>query len=151
MPPPPTAVKRKAENGADEASDEEDEYGLDDADEVDRTPISHEIILKDHQKVVSAIAVDPSGARVATGSHDYDTKIWDFGGMDSRLKPFKTFEANGNYYVRLSIETWSKLMSRYIILTIRQMGSNFWSFRALCSQRFSAGRERSCEPPFPDD
>jgi hypothetical protein len=52
-------------------------------------------------KVVSAIAVDPSGARIATGSHDYDTKLWDFGGMDSRLKPFKSFEANGNYHVCL--------------------------------------------------
>jgi len=53
------------------------------------------------EQIVSAIAVDPSGARIATGSHDYDTKIWDFGGMDSRLKPFKSFEANGNYHVRL--------------------------------------------------
>jgi hypothetical protein len=52
-------------------------------------------------QVVSAIAVDPSGARIATGSHDYDTKLWDFGGMDSRLKPFKSFEANGNYHVCL--------------------------------------------------
>jgi len=51
-------------------------------------------------QICSAIAVDPSGARIATGSHDYDTKLWDFGGMDSRLKPFKSFEANGNYYVR---------------------------------------------------
>lgn len=49
--------------------------------------------------MVSAIAVDPSGARFASGSHDYDTKLWDFGGMDSRLKPFKSWEANGNYYV----------------------------------------------------
>lgn len=53
------------------------------------------------RQVVSALAVDPSGARIATGSHDYDTKLWDFGGMDHRLKPFKSFEANGNYYVRL--------------------------------------------------
>jgi hypothetical protein len=45
------------------------------------------------------LAVDPSGARIATGSHDYDTKLWDFGGMDSRFKPFKSWEANGNYYV----------------------------------------------------
>ncbi|WVF68686.1 hypothetical protein IAT40_003458 [Kwoniella sp. CBS 6097] len=77
--------------------DDEEEY--DDEEEVDRTPVSHEIVLKDHTKVVSALAVDPSGARLATGSHDYDTKIWDFGGMDRRLKPFKSFEANGNYHV----------------------------------------------------
>lgn len=51
----------------------------------------------------SALAVDPSGARVATGSHDYDAKIWDFGGMDARLKPFKSWEPNGNYYVSQAV------------------------------------------------
>jgi WD40 repeat protein len=57
------------------------------------------ISVIDVRQVVSAISVDPSGARIATGSHDYDTKLWDFGGMDARLKPFKSFEANGNYHV----------------------------------------------------
>lgn len=51
--------------------------------------------------VCSAVAVDPSGARVATGGHDCDTNLWDFGGMDSRLKPFKSFEVNGNTHVNL--------------------------------------------------
>ncbi|OXG81705.1 transcription factor [Cryptococcus neoformans var. grubii Br795] len=91
--PPSATGKRKAEES--DVSDDEQEA----EEEVDRLPISHEIILKDHTKVVSALAVDPSGARIATGSHDYDTKLWDFGGMDHRLKPFKSFEANGNYYV----------------------------------------------------
>nr|ODN75711.1 transcription factor [Cryptococcus depauperatus CBS 7841] len=85
--------KRKAED------DSQDEDQENQEEEVDQLPISHEIVLKDHTKVVSALAVDPSGARIATGSHDYDTKLWDFGGMDHRLKPFKSFEANGNYYV----------------------------------------------------
>lgn len=62
------------------------------------------------QQVVSALAVDPSGARIATGSHDYDTKLWDFGGMDHRLKPFKSFEANGNYYVRLFLVNHSVIV-----------------------------------------
>ncbi|KAK4687457.1 hypothetical protein P7C73_g2655, partial [Tremellales sp. Uapishka_1] len=92
-PVPP--VKRKAGGEPDDDSDDEPEF----EDEVDSTPITHEIILKDHTKVISALAVDPSGARIATGSHDYDTKLWDFGGMDSRCKPFKSWEANGNYVV----------------------------------------------------
>jgi WD repeat-containing protein 70 len=62
-------------------------------------PITHEIILKDHTKVVSALALDPSGARIISGSHDYDCKLWDFGGMDARCKPFKTWEPAGSYYV----------------------------------------------------
>ena len=63
-------------------------------------PITHEIILKDHTKVVSALALDPSGARILSGSHDYDCKLWDFGGMDMRCKPFKSWEPAGTYYVR---------------------------------------------------
>src|SRR5882762_6557955 len=63
-------------------------------------PITHELALKDHTKVVSALALDPSGARVISGSHDYDCKLWDFGGMDMRCKPFKTWEPAGSYYVR---------------------------------------------------
>lgn len=48
---------------------------------------------------MSAIAVDPSGSRLTTGSQDYDAKMWDFGGMDARLRPFKTFEPNGSYFI----------------------------------------------------
>ncbi len=71
----------------------------DDDDELDDFPISHEIVLKDHTKVVSALTLDPSGARILSGSHDYDCKLWDFGGMDSRCKPFLTWEPAGSYHV----------------------------------------------------
>ncbi|KAG8879811.1 hypothetical protein FRB97_001381 [Tulasnella sp. 331] len=65
-------------------------------------PITHEVLLKDHSKVVSALALDPSGARIVSGSHDYDCKLWDFGGMGGGVgeaKPFKTWEPAGTYYV----------------------------------------------------
>lgn len=65
-------------------------------------PATHELLLKDHTKVVSALALDPSGARVISGAHDYDCKLWDFGGMDWRAKPFKTWEPAGSYYVRVA-------------------------------------------------
>lgn len=51
-------------------------------------------------QTISALAVDPSGARIATGSYDYDVKLWDFGGMDSNFRPFKTWEPAGSYFVR---------------------------------------------------
>ncbi|KAF8624880.1 hypothetical protein AX15_005749 [Amanita polypyramis BW_CC] len=63
-------------------------------------PISHEIALKDHTKVISALAVDPSGARIVSGSHDYDCKLWDFGGMDHRCSSFHTWEPAGSYHIR---------------------------------------------------
>jgi WD40 repeat protein len=62
-------------------------------------PITHEITLKDHTKVVSGLALDPSGARIVSGSHDYDCKLWDFGGMDMRCKPFKSWEPAGTYHI----------------------------------------------------
>ncbi|KAI0690696.1 transcription factor [Cytidiella melzeri] len=92
-PPPPSTT-----TGVNEA--EEPEFDLSD-DEADAPefPTTHEISLKDHTKVVSALALDPSGARLISGSHDYDCKLWDFGGMDWRCKPFKTWEPAGTYYV----------------------------------------------------
>lgn len=99
MPPSAsTGLKRKASPPAG-ADDDSDLEISDDEEEPDRTPITHEIILKDHTKTVSALSVDPSGSRIATGGYDYDAKLWDFGGMDARLKPFKSWEPNGNYLV----------------------------------------------------
>lgn len=62
-------------------------------------PITHEMVLKDHTKVISALTLDPSGARIVSGSHDYDCKLWDFGGMGASCKPFKTWEPAGSYHV----------------------------------------------------
>jgi WD40 repeat protein len=73
-------------------------------------PISHHMVMKDHTKVVSALALDPSGARVVSGSHDYDCKLWDFGGMTASAKPFKTWEPAGTYYVRLFLQRYSAIL-----------------------------------------
>jgi WD repeat-containing protein 70 len=79
--------------------DEEDEDEDEDEENRPEFPISHELVLSEHTKVLSAIALDPSGARVLSGSHDYECKLWDFGGMDARGKPFKSWEPSGSYYV----------------------------------------------------
>ncbi|KZW01930.1 transcription factor [Exidia glandulosa HHB12029] len=76
-----------------------DENGDDDDDDAPLFPITHELVLKDHSKVLSAIAMEPSGARMVSGAHDYELKMWDFGGMDERAKPFKSWEPAGSYYV----------------------------------------------------
>jgi hypothetical protein len=97
-PPPQGEQEREAE-----AEEEfEPEFEPDDPDgdaELPQFPITHEITLKDHTKVVSALALDPSGARIVSGSHDYDCKLWDFGGMDMRCKPFKSWEPAGTYHI----------------------------------------------------
>lgn len=80
----------------------EPEYDPSDGeDDISQFPITHEISLKDHTKVVSALSLDPSGARIVSGSHDYDCKLWDFGGMDMRCKPFNSWEPSGTYHVHV--------------------------------------------------
>ena len=53
-------AKRKAEMDEKEDDDdqEDSEYEEDDGEEVDRTPITHEIILKDHTKVGPPVLAD---------------------------------------------------------------------------------------------
>jgi WD40 repeat protein len=107
-PPPPGPSGSAADNVGDapeEHSAEEPEYDPDEEYDVSGQadlpdfPTTHELILKDHTKVVSALALDPSGARILSGSHDYDCKLWDFGGMDHRCKPFKSWEPAESYHV----------------------------------------------------
>lgn len=62
-------------------------------------PLDKHVNLSDHKRAVSALCLDRSGARVATGSLDYQVKLWDFGGMTSSYRPFKTFEPAENYPV----------------------------------------------------
>eukprot|EP00462_Mataza_sp_D1_P002179 CAMPEP_0175096592 /NCGR_PEP_ID=MMETSP0086_2-20121207/4815_1 /TAXON_ID=136419 /ORGANISM="Unknown Unknown, Strain D1" /LENGTH=740 /DNA_ID=CAMNT_0016370005 /DNA_START=32 /DNA_END=2254 /DNA_ORIENTATION=- len=57
-----------------------------------KLPISHEVELKRHKKTVLTIGVEPSGARVLTGSADYNLKFWDFGGMNQDLRSFRKCE-----------------------------------------------------------
>ncbi|CCM02207.1 uncharacterized protein FIBRA_04287 [Fibroporia radiculosa] len=92
--PPPKASGPELEDGEPEFDFSDDEDS-----ELPEFPTTHELPMKDHTKVVSALTLDPSGARVLSGSHDYDCKLWDFGGMDWRCKPFKTWEPAGTYYV----------------------------------------------------
>ncbi|CCO26729.1 WD repeat-containing protein 70 [Rhizoctonia solani AG-1 IB] len=64
-----------------------------------RARVGENVSEAQDDEVVSALAVDPSGARVVTGSHDYDVKLWDFGGMDARFKPFRSWEPAESYHV----------------------------------------------------
>uniref|UniRef100_A0A8C5G3W3 WD repeat-containing protein 70 n=1 Tax=Gouania willdenowi TaxID=441366 RepID=A0A8C5G3W3_GOUWI len=41
---------------------------------------------------VSALALDPSGARLVTGGYDYDVRFWDFAGMDQALNAFRSLQ-----------------------------------------------------------
>jgi len=64
-----------------------------------KIPIANQIDLTGHEKAVSCLSVEPAGNRVVTGSYDYSVKLYDFGGMDSRHRSFKSVEAQENHMV----------------------------------------------------
>lgn len=125
----PSDLSRKPrpdyENGKDNEDEDEEEEDEDGTleDPTKYFPMSHEIVLKDHTKAVTALAVDPPGARVITGGYDYDVKMWDFGGMRGDFKPFKSFEPYENYHVSVASNTRAhETMSTFFCLT-------FWYMR----------------------
>ncbi|XP_051764597.1 WD repeat-containing protein 70 [Ctenopharyngodon idella] len=87
-PPLPPGYKRSTAD-SDDDDDDDDE---DDDNPVRKIPDTHEITLQHGTKTVSALALDPSGARLITGSYDYDVKFWDFAGMDGALHAFRSLQ-----------------------------------------------------------
>ncbi|KAM9306803.1 WD repeat-containing protein 70 [Pholidichthys leucotaenia] len=72
--------------------DEEEETQDDDDNPVKKIPDTHEITLQHGTKTVSALGLDPSGARLVSGGYDYDVRFWDFAGMDQALQAFRTLQ-----------------------------------------------------------
>ncbi|XP_037965751.2 gastrulation defective protein 1 homolog [Plutella xylostella] len=101
-PPVPEALKKaddktKGEDSYDELSGSDDE---DDAGPEKKIPNSHEVQMLHGSKAVVALAVDPSGARLATGSIDYDVSFWDFAGMDASMRSFRTLQPCENHPIK---------------------------------------------------
>lgn len=93
-----TKIKDQNDNESDEdeeQSDIEEELQL-----KDKIPCSHEVTMTHGTKAVIAIAADPSGARLASGSIDYDVCFWDFAGMDSSMRSFRTLQPCENHPIK---------------------------------------------------
>ncbi|KAF6733215.1 WD repeat-containing protein 70 [Oryzias melastigma] len=90
-PPLPPGYTGNTANSDDDEDDEEATQE-DDDDPVKKIPDTHEIILQHGTKTVSAMALDPSGARLVTGGYDYDVRFWDFAGMDQSLQAFRSLQ-----------------------------------------------------------
>jgi WD repeat-containing protein 70 len=74
-------------------SDDDDEDEDDEEDDEDEFPVSHELVLKTHERAVTTITVDPSGSRLITGSTDCTVKLHDFASMTpTTLRAFKSVE-----------------------------------------------------------
>ncbi|PKA56537.1 Protein Mut11 [Apostasia shenzhenica] len=80
-----------------------------------RIPLSNEIVLKGHSKIVSALAVDHSGSRVLSGSYDYTIRMYDFQGMTSKLQSFRQLEPFEGHQLRSL--SWSPTSDRFLCVT----------------------------------
>ncbi|XVF72102.1 hypothetical protein PTKIN_Ptkin12aG0094100 [Pterospermum kingtungense] len=102
--PPKPPVEPSSDSDAD--TEEENRY---------RIPMSNEIILKGHTKIVSALAIDQSGSRVLSGSYDYSVRMFDFQGMNARLQSFRQLEPFEGHQVRNL--SWSPTSDKFLCVT----------------------------------
>ena len=79
-------------DGGDDDDDDDDEDDEEDEDE-DEFPVSHELVLKTHERAVTSLTADPSGSRLITGSTDCTVKFHDFASMTpTTLRAFKSVD-----------------------------------------------------------
>lgn len=73
---------------------DEDEEDEDDEDEdEDEFPVSHELVLKTHERAITSVSLDTSGGRLITGSTDCTFKLHDFASMTpTTLRAFRTVD-----------------------------------------------------------
>lgn len=84
--------KGGSKSDSDGDSDDSDNSSSDGDDE-DEFPVSHELVLKTHDRTVTSVSVDPSGSRLATGSLDGTVKLHDFASMTpTTLRAFRSID-----------------------------------------------------------
>lgn len=80
--PEPASKNSDSDDDDDDSDDEDDEY-----------PVSHELLLKTHERAVTTVSLDPSGGRLVTGSIDCTLKLHDFASMTpTTLRAFKSVD-----------------------------------------------------------
>lgn len=90
-PPPPPKFSDTPDDRVANSADEEmvDHGAADDGPALPQLPVSNEVVLRGHHKIVSAMDVERSGARVVTGGMDYQVCLYDFNGMKADGRPFR--------------------------------------------------------------
>ncbi|KAK4957276.1 hypothetical protein LTR10_005236 [Elasticomyces elasticus] len=80
-------------DGPSKAPDNDSDDDDDEDDDEDEFPVSHEMILKTHDKAVTTVSLDPSGGRLVTGSMDCSLKFHDFSSMTpTTIRAFKSVD-----------------------------------------------------------
>ena len=93
--PAPQEPQQSKPRGVIATSDSEsDDSDSDESDDEDEFPVSHEMVLKTHERAVTTASLDPAGNRLITGSIDCNIKFHDFSAMTpTTLRAFKTVDA----------------------------------------------------------
>ncbi|KAI9764258.1 MAG: hypothetical protein M1840_008549 [Geoglossum simile] len=82
-----------SEDGGDDDDDDDDDEDEDEDENKEVFPISHELVLKTHERAITTASLDPSGSRLVTGSRDCTLKFHDFASMTpSTLRAFKSVD-----------------------------------------------------------
>ncbi|KAF4121295.1 WD40 repeat [Geosmithia morbida] len=85
----PTKELKQAKE-PDDSDNSDDSDGSDDGDDY---PISHELIIKTHERAVTTISLDPAGGRLASGSLDGNVNLHDFASMTpTTLRAFRSVD-----------------------------------------------------------
>lgn len=84
---------------SDDDDNDDDDDDDDDSKQI-KIPIESQVSLNHGIKAVSALCIDPPGVRLATGSVDYEVRLWDFAGMDQTLQSFRTLTPCGNHPIK---------------------------------------------------
>ena len=91
-----SADDREREEPSDEDDDDdedEDDDDDDDDDDDNEFPVSHELVLKTHEKAVQTLTLDNAGVRLVTGSRDCSFKLHDLSSLTpTTLRAFKSIE-----------------------------------------------------------
>ncbi|KAJ2905952.1 uncharacterized protein MKZ38_003740 [Zalerion maritima] len=92
----PAAIKpEKPQQQAKSAEDSDSnlDSGSDSDDDGDEFPVSHEMVLKTHERAVTTVSLDPAGTRLISGSLDGTLKLHDLPSLTpTTLRAFKTVD-----------------------------------------------------------
>ncbi|KAL8840559.1 MAG: hypothetical protein Q9170_001312 [Blastenia crenularia] len=73
--------------------EDDDDDNEEDSEEEDEYPVSHELVLKTHERPITSMTLDASGSRLITGSTDCTVKFHDFASMTpTTLRAFKSVD-----------------------------------------------------------
>ncbi|KAK3943053.1 WD domain-containing protein [Diplogelasinospora grovesii] len=86
---PVAAKKVESDDGDDSDSDSDS----DDEEDGEKYPVSHELVLKTHDRAITSVSLDPAGSRLISGSLDCTVKLHDFASMTpTTLRAFRSVD-----------------------------------------------------------